>query len=120
MGNIELSQVEDTNFLKAQRRQLTGDAKWKDIEDLINRWAKRNPRGAWELELSLRQTREGLTDKKFATMNNEAMAGGRHMLSLHPELLQYIETFYPNLLSTKDELREFMRRFPKFSVPEKA
>lgn len=120
MGNIELSSIGDTNFLKAQRRQLTGDAKWKDIEDLINRWAKRNPQGAWELELSLRQTREGLTDKKFATMNNEAMAGGRHMLSLHPELLQYIETFYPKFLSTKDELHEFMRRFPKFCVPEKA
>lgn len=118
MGNIELTSMGDTNFLKAQRSQLTGDAKWKDIEDLINRWAKRNPQGAWELELSLRESRELLADKKFAT--SKTMAGGRHMLSLHPELLQYIETFYPKFLSTKDELHEFMRRFPKFAVPEKA
>lgn len=108
----------DDNFLRVQYSHKTGDAKWKDIEDLINRWAKRNPRGAYELELSLRATREGLTDKKFGVMNNEAMAGGRHMITLHPELLQYIETFYPKFLSTKDELHEFMNKFPKFKVPD--
>jgi len=119
MGNIELTSTSNSDFLKAQRKQLTGDAKWKDIEDLINRWAKRNPQGAYELELTIRQTRVGLTDKEFGKMNNEAMAGGRHSVTMHPELMQYIETFYPKFLSTKDELHEFMRKFPKFRIGEK-
>lgn len=108
----------NANLMKVPYSNLEGDAKWKDIEDLINRWAKRNKKAAYEMDLYLQQTRAGLTDTKFATMDNEAMAGGRHMLSLHPELLQYIETFYPKFLSTKDEMHEFMKRFPKFSIPE--
>lgn len=110
---IELSGSDNSDFLKMHRRSLTGEAKWKDIEDLINRWARRNPRGAWENDQWLKQAKVNLKDKKYASKDL-----GRWGVSIHPELLQYIEAFYPNFLSTKDELHEFMKRFKKFRVPE--
>lgn len=116
---IELSAAGDSGFLKMPRRTLTGEAKWKDIEDLINRWARRNPRGAWDNEQWLKAAKSDLHDAKYGKLKNEALAGGRFGVSLHPELLQYIQAFYPDFLQTKDELHEFMRKFPKFRVSEK-
>lgn len=120
MSQIELTGSQDSNTLKFKPPQLTGSAKWADIGDLINRWARRRPQRAYELELALRETRAGLTDKKFATMNNEAMAGGRHMLTLDPELINFIEAFYPKFFEDKENIHGFIKRFPKFAVPEKS
>lgn len=111
---IELSSTNNSDFLKMQRSTLTGAAKWRDIEDLINRWAKRNPRGAWENDQWLKEAQASIKDKKFASKEL-----GRWGVSIHPELMQYIQAFYPDFLETKDELHEFMKRFKKFRVPEK-
>jgi hypothetical protein len=108
----------NNDFLKVPYSHKTGEAKWKDIEDLINRWAKRNPQGAFDNEKWVKQAYADLADKKFGKLENEAMAGGRLGVSIHPELMNYIEMFYPKFLQTKDELHEFMRRFPKFRVPD--
>lgn len=116
---IELSKSADDNILKMKPSQLTGTAKWKDIEDLINRWARRNPEGALMNEQWIKEARGGLFDKKYAKMKNNALAGGRLGIILHPELLAYIQAFYPRFLETKDELHEFEKHFPKFLVPEK-
>ena len=106
------------DFLRVQYSHKTGEAKWKDIEDLINRWARRNPQGAIDNERWVKQAHADLSDKKFGRLENSAMAGGRLGVSIHPELMNYIEMFYPKFLQTKDELHEFMRRFPKFRVPD--
>lgn len=115
--NIELSKVGDSGAYSMKPSQLTGEAKWRDIEDLINRWARRNPRGARELEAAIKETRSTLADKKYGKSGAEAM--GRLGLCIHPELLNYIEAFYPKFMQTKDEMHEFMRRFPKFTIPER-
>jgi hypothetical protein len=117
MGNIELTGNKDSAFLKMKPSQKTGDAKWKDVEDLINRWARRNPQGAIDNERWVKESHLDLKDQKFGASNN--MGGGRLGVSIHPELAQYLEAFYPDLFSTKDGLHEFMRRFKKFTVPEK-
>ncbi len=116
MGQIELSGTGNKDFLKMKKSNLKGDAKWKDIEDLINRWARRNPQAALDNERWVKDAHADLRDKKFGKSSAEAM--GRIGLSLHPELLQYIEAFYPDLFNTKEGLHEFMRRFKKFTVPE--
>jgi len=115
MGGIITS---DSDGLKMIRQPLKGEAKWKDIEDLINRWAKRNKSGAYELELCVRSARDELVDKKHGRLANEGMANGRIGIMIHPELETYIKAFYPDFLSTKDDLHEFMKRFPKFKVRE--
>jgi hypothetical protein len=106
----------DGEVPKMTRTPLKGEARWKDIEDLINRWAKRDKIGALELEESIKDVRENLTDKEHGVLENDAMAGGRIGIMLHPTLEQYIKAFYPDFLETKDDLHEFMRRFPKFKV----
>ena len=116
---IEVFKDSNDPVWKMKARNLKGDAKWKDIEDLINRWARRNPRGAWELEQTIIQTRAEMKDKKYGKLENDAMAGGRLKLIIHDELMQYIQAFYPKFLSTKEELHEFQKRFPKFSIPER-
>lgn len=111
-------------FLKVPKKHLTGAAKWKDIEDLINRWAKRDPKGAYQLEKWLTATREGLYDKKNAKWdrNFDAKYGKvspdmKLGLLIHPDLEAYILAFYPDMFSTKESMHEFMRHFPKFTMP---
>lgn len=120
---IELTSIENSDFLKMPRRTLTGNARWKDIEDLINRWAKRNPQGALMLENYIKSVKIDLKDKKHGLMGGKAdeknYTSIRVGVALHPELMQYIEAFYPNFLSTKEDLQEFKKRFPKFKIAEK-
>ena len=113
---IELSSVGDSGFLKMNRSQKTGSEKWADIEDLINRWAKRSPQKARDLEQYIKNTRGGLYDAKFAKTTESL---GRMGLAIDPDLEMYIKAFYPDFMSTKDEMHEFMRRFPKFCIPER-
>lgn len=120
---IELSTTGNTNFLKARRRNLTGEEKWIDIEDLINRWARRNPRGAHELEWYVKGIQEGLVDKKHGLMMGKSkgdvnVPSTRIGIALHPELMEYIQAFYPDFLQTKEDLRQFKKHFPKFRIPE--
>lgn len=115
---IELSGNKDDAFLKMQRRTLKGEAKWKDIEDLINRWARRNPKTALEMEQYVKEAQAGLKDKKHGRSSSEGM--GRIGIAIHPELMQYIQAFYPDFMDTKADLHEFMKRFKKFRVPEQA
>lgn len=119
---IELTSV-NGDFLKMPRRQLTGEAKWKDIEDLINRWARRNPQAAYQLEKYVKATKEGLLDKKHGLMGGKSKGGDnapatRIGVVIHPELMNYIQAFYPGFMDTKDDLHEFKRRFPKFKISE--
>lgn len=117
MGQIELSNTGNSDFLKMRPSQKTGSEKWKDIEDLINRWARRNPQGAWENDQWVKEAHADLKDQRFGASTN--MGGGRLGVSIHPQLAQYLEAFYPKLFSTKEDLHMFMKKFPRFCVPEK-
>lgn len=118
----ELFSTGDKNFQKMKFSTLTGEDKWKDIEDLMNRWARRNPSGAVMNENYIKATREGLLDKKHGLMggkageNNEGAT--RIGVAIHPELMNYIQAFYPTFMDTKEDLHEFKKRFPKFRVSE--
>lgn len=114
---IELSKTSDSDFLKMPRSNLTGDSKWADIEDLINRWAKRRPERARALEGYIKDTQTGLFNAKFGKSKAEGM--GRIGIAIDPELLEYIKTFYPDFMDTKEDMHRFMNKFPKFRVPEK-
>lgn len=95
----------------------TGSAMWKEIDDLIRRWAKRNPRAANLNRLYNQQVRDGLTDHKYA--KSSSMADGRLLLSVHPELIVYLETFYPKLFASKENVRKFANTYQMFSIPER-
>lgn len=127
MGKIELSTTSNSDFLKMQRSQLTGDAKWKDIEDLINRWARRNPDKARYLQAYILDVRSGLYDKKFGRSKIDVKKsnhkitdseGQRIGVVIDPELMNYIQAFYPDFMDSKDDLHEFKKRFPKFKISE--
>jgi hypothetical protein len=129
MGNIlGLEATSDSNFLKWKhpKSDKTGASKWKDIEDLINRWARRNPIGALMQEKWLKQDKETLFDKKNAKwaqdFNGEMghiSAEVKYSTLIHPELIEYLEVFYPDLFSTKESLHEFMIKFPKFKIRQR-
>lgn len=110
---VELSPTSNPDFLKMRKSSLTGEAKWKDIEDLINRWARRNPQGALDNERWVKQAQADLADKKHGKTSM-----GRIGISIHPELMNYIQAFYPDFMDTKEDMHEFMKRFKKFRVPE--
>lgn len=114
---VELSSTGNSDFLKMHRSSKTGTDKWKDIEDLINRWARRNPQGAIDNERWVKEAHADLKDKKHGQSGSEAM--GRIGVSIHPELMSYIQAFYPDFMDSKEDLHEFMKRFKKFRVPER-
>lgn len=94
----------------------TGADMWQHIDDLIVRWTKRNPFGA-NLNLMYNEERRSeLKDKKFA--KSAAMADGRLMLSIHPELVNYIEAFYPRFFASKENVRRFAKTYKMFRMGE--
>lgn len=97
----------------------TGAAMWAEIDDLVLRWAKRNPFGANLNRIQNQQVRDSLRDKKHGTLSNEGMAGGRLVLSIHPELMQFIEAFYPKFFESKDNIRRFGKTYKMFMIPDK-
>ncbi len=118
---IELSNTSNADYLKARRNPKKGEEKWKDIEDLINRWAKRNPKGAYLNEQWVKEAQSDLIDKKHGLMGGKIddanLPGTRIGVCIHPELMNYIQAFYPDFMDSKFDLHEFKKRFPKFRVP---
>lgn len=96
---------------------LTGDAMWRQIDDLVVRWAKRNPYGANMNRLYNQSVRDELKDKKFA--KSSSMADGRLTLSIHPELVHYIESFYPKFFESKANVKKFAKTYKMFAIAEK-
>ena len=114
MGGILTEGDGDAIF---KRQELSGEAKWKDIEDLVRRWAKRNPRRFREMVVyNKEKLSDSMHNNQHGELKEEAMANGRAAISIDPELLNYIETFYPNIISTKESLHEFMKRMPGFNI----
>ena len=100
----------------------TGEAMWKEIDDLVTRWALRNPRAANWNRIYNQHIRDGLKDKKFAVMGGRKAnfsGGTRTTLSIHPELVNYIEVFYPKFFESKENVRRFGNTYKMFKIPEK-
>lgn len=94
-----------------------GEAKWRDIADLITRWARKQPMAARDLRWYIQEKKEEMSDTRHGVLTDGAMAGGRIGIAIDPNLLQYIQTFYPGFLENdKNELHEFMKRFPNFNI----
>jgi hypothetical protein len=113
----------DPIIFKKPIKQLTGEAKWRDIEDLINRWARRNPWAAKDLEAYVKEKRPELTDKKHGLLSGMSKGdinapATRIGVAIHPELMNYIQAFYPEFMDDKKDLYEFKKRFPKFRITE--
>lgn len=92
------------------------DSDWNEIGDLIDRWSKRCPK---DLELNLawvKDARNGLDDKEFASGETGLIRMG---LMLHPNLLAYLENFYPDLFKSNRNVKQFAHHFKKFAIPEK-
>lgn len=94
----------------------TGSAMWAEVDDLIKRWARKNPRAANLNRYYNQEVRDGLHDSKFA--KSTSMGDGRLLLSIHPELMNYIETFYPKLFESKENVRKFARTYKMFAIAE--
>lgn len=92
------------------RSSLTGRAKWDDIEDLVKRWARKNPQGFQENMRWVQQDRAEYLMKPDRTL--------RKGILIHPHLMVYIQQFYPTFMDTNLDVRGFSRRFPNFVVDD--
>jgi hypothetical protein len=107
------------HILKKRVSNLTGEAKWKDIGDLVKRWAKRNPEAYNLTAAYVQEVRSGLKDKKHGVMGGSSLSGGTRIgIAIHPELMIYIQAFYPDFMDKNSDVTEFKKRFPVFKVPE--
>lgn len=106
---------------RAKNGWATGEARWKDIDDLIKRWKKRNPQGYEDNMAYVQEKKESLADKKFGewTDGNKKKMGTRLGLAIHPELMNLIESFYPDFMTKKGDVGEFGKRYPQFQIPDK-
>lgn len=99
----------------------TGSAMWAEIDDLIIRWAQRNPRAANWNRIYNQGLRDERQDTKFAEWKDDRGRGlgTRTALSIHPELVNYIEVFYPKLFDSKENVRKFANTYKMFRIPDK-
>jgi len=98
----------------------SGMAMWAEINDLVNRWAKKNPKAANFNRLHNQAVRDDTPDKKYAEWRTDEgkQTGTRLALSIHPELINYIEAFYPKFFESKENIRRFGRTYRMFQIPE--
>lgn len=96
-----------------------GSAMWKEIDDLVTRWAKKNPFGAnWNMKYN-QDVRDSLKDAKHAASYDiNTGITNRSTISVHPELMNYIETFYPKFFESKENVRRFGNTYKMFRIPE--
>lgn len=92
------------------------DTDWNEVSDLIDRWGKRCPEEMQENLAWVKNARDGLDDKEFGTGSTGSLRMG---LILHPNLVAYIEEFYPHIFSDNRNIKEFANKFKKFAIPEK-
>lgn len=94
-----------------------GAAMWAEIDDLVTRWAKRNPFGAnWNMRYN-QDVRDGLKDEKFASSyDRETGITNRATISIHPELMNFIETFYPKFFESNENVRKFGNTYKMFKI----
>lgn len=95
---------------------LTGEAKWKDIKDLVDRWVKRNPEEYQDTLAYIAYRKSELKDKKFGTGESDSMRVG---LAIPPTLMHYLESFHPTFMQDNSDVVEFGKRFKAFQIPEK-
>ncbi len=98
----------------------TGAAMWQEVDDLVVRWAKKNPFGAnWNMVYNQRK-RDDLVDKMHASSYDKKTGiTSRTAISVHPELMSYIETFYPKFFESKENVRRFGNTYKMFRIGEK-
>lgn len=98
----------------------TGEAMWKEIDDLVVRWTQRNPFGANWNRIYNQHLRDQ-ADNKYAEWQDEGGRGlgTRNTIAVHPELMVFIETFYPKLFESNANIRKFAKRYPMFKVADK-
>lgn len=95
----------------------SGD-KWADIEDLIKRWKRRNPEAFRQNMAYIKKKRESLGGE-YAKYGGGETGAMRLGLAIHPELLNYIESFHPDFLKANEDVRIFRKRFKNFAVADK-
>jgi len=96
------------------------DLNWGDIEDLIKRWGKRYPKKMRENIQWVVQARAEAKDPKYGEWSEgNRKLGTRLSIIIHPELLNYIETMYPQFLKENSHVATFKKRFKAFVVPTK-
>lgn len=92
------------------------DSDWRDVGDLIDRWSKRCPEDLKSNLVWVKDARDGLDDKEFANSQEGSLRMG---LILHPNLIKYLEEFYPDIFSENKNVKKFAEKFTKFAIPEK-
>ena len=90
--------------------KLHGD-RWENIGMLINKWHKKFPADSKQLKQDITDAR---ADYKMGAHERPLRKG----LLIDPRLMLFIQKFYPDFLSTNNDLRAFADRFPQFVVDE--
>ena len=92
---------------------------WREIDDLVKRWALKNPFGANWNRIYNQQKRDSLLDPKFAKSHDKKTGiTNRTTIAIHPELMNYIETFYPKFFASKSNIRRFGNTYQMFKIPK--
>ena len=90
--------------------KLAGN-KWDNIAMLIDKWHKKFPQDSIRLKQDIKQARD---DYKHDRRERPMRMG----LMIDPRLMYYIQRFYPDFLSSNQDLRTFSEKFPQFVIDQ--
>ncbi len=98
-------------------KNTSGSNPWPVIEKCIEVWSLKNPTEYKSFIIEVDRTRDTRRDKFGASKTKST----RYLLDIPEKVMYMIRTIYSveELPMNKDFLREFAKKFPKFSVAEK-
>jgi len=94
---------------------------WEVIDGLVRAWAERTPDDFKAFKVHLKETRDGLFDKKFGRTTGNKNFERRLTMVLPQMLIFMIRSVYKaqELPMDRKFYAEFLNRYPFFKVPDK-
>lgn len=113
MTETQNEHLRGTHFFVARADEMSGsseeDIKWKVITALVEDYSKIHPQ---EIREIIEENKK--TNSTFLSAFNRTEL--RAAFRCPPGLIRVIERRFPNLFTDKDNVHQFMRRFPGFSL----
>lgn len=98
----------------------TGAARYRQIQDLVSRWAKRNQDQVLLYNEYAQELRDNLKDKEYGDISGKKFGTGTRIgVIIHPHLMNYIQAFYSDFMDTSEDVAWFKKTYPNWRIPQK-
>ena len=116
--NTELTKLKD-EVMAFQRveNQAEDEVNWNAVRLIVEGYTEKYPEEVVGCAEAVKMERNSLTDKKFGTTG--ADSDMRQVMKLPNRLQVGLQTKYPKIFTDQKNLRQFLKMYYIFQIPEK-